>query len=209
MLLSGGFQYAQNLEIVTGLNEWTMGSEKNLTTLEYVVLGMIGVEAQSGYSLITTFESGIFRWSASPGSIYPTLKRLEQAGIIAGRLEMAYETRPRKMYTLTPGGESLLDEWLRAPLTRNEVGEMRDIVLLKFLFAEKRLTRAEVLAWLDDYAKGTEEYRTLYAMFRQTAPGELSVHQQLLREEALMELDMQRAWIERARLTLQTRPDSA
>ena len=64
-----------------------MGSEtgKNLTTLEYVVLGMIGVEPQSGYSLITTFESGIFRWSASPGSIYPTLKRLEQAGFVARR----------------------------------------------------------------------------------------------------------------------------
>src|SRR5512139_2925387 len=159
-------------------------STKTLTTLEYVILGLIGTEPQSGYSLITTFESGIFRWSASPGSIYPTLKRLEQAGIIAGRLEMTYETRPRKMYTLTPGGESLLDEWLRAPLSRNEVGEMRDIDLLKFLFAEKRLTREETLTWLDDYAKGTEEYKTLLSMFRQTVPGGLSAHQELLREEA-------------------------
>ncbi len=180
---------------------------KNLTTLEYVVLGMIGVEPQSGYSLITTFESGIFRWSSSPGSIYPTLKRLEQAGIIAGRLEMTNETRPRKMYTLTATGESLLDDWLRAPLTKNEVGEMRDTVLLKFLFAETRLTRSEVLAWLDDYAKGTEEYKTLLSMFRQSAPGDLSAHQELLREEAIMELDMQHAWIERARRRLQDQKD--
>ncbi len=187
----------------------TNESGKNLTTLEYVVLGMIGVEPQSGYSLITTFESGIFRWSASPGSIYPTLKRLEQAGIIAGRLEMTYETRPRKMYTLTPNGEAMLDDWLRAPLTRNEVGEMRDIVLLKVLFAEKRLTRAEILTWLDDYAKGTEEYKTLLSMFRQSVPGDLSPHQELLREEAIMELDMQHAWIERARRRLQDETDAA
>ncbi len=184
-------------------------SGKNLTTLEYVVLGMIGVEPQSGYSLITTFESGIFRWSSSPGSIYPTLKRLEQAGIIAGRLEMTNETRPRKMYTLTAQGESLLDEWLRASLTKNEVGEMRDIVLLKFLFAEKRLTREEILAWLDDYAKGTDEYKSLLAKFRESAPSDLSAHQVLLRDEAIMELEMQRAWIERARRMLQDQPDTA
>ncbi len=177
-------------------------STKTLTTLEYVILGLIGTEPQSGYSLITTFESGIKRWSASPGSIYPTLKRLEQQGIIAGKLEMTYETRPRKMYTLTPLGEELLDSWLRAPLTKNEIGESRDVVLIKFLFAEKRLTREEILAWLDNYAQGTADYRALILMQGGPANVAWSVHQRLLAEEAMMELDMQSTWIERARRRL-------
>jgi DNA-binding PadR family transcriptional regulator len=182
-------------------------STKTLTTLECVILGLIGTEPQSGYSLITTFEMGINRWSASPGSIYPTLKRLEQQGIIAGKLEMTYETRPRKMYTLSPLGEELLNNWLRAPLTKNEIGETRDIVLLKFLFAERRLTREEVLAWLDNYAKGTADYRALILMQGGPANSAWSVHQRLLAEEAMMELDMQSTWIERARRRLRGETD--
>jgi DNA-binding PadR family transcriptional regulator len=181
-----------------------MSSEasRTLTTLEYVVLGLIGTEPQSGYSLITFFESGVYRWSASPGSIYPMLKRLEQQGIIAGRLEMEYETRPRKMYTLTPLGESLLDDWLRAPLANTEIGQERDIVLLKFLFSEKRLTRDEVLAWLDGYEKATETYIAMSNMQRDPNAKEWSVHQQLVIEASFMELEMQRTWIRQARQRL-------
>ncbi len=176
---------------------------RTLTTLEYVVLGLISVEPQSGYSLITFLESGVYRWSASPGSIYPMLKRLEQHEIIAGQLEMQYETRPRKMYTLTARGESLLDSWLRAPLTNREVGQERDIMLLKFLFAERRLSRDEVLAWLDGYEKATDTYIAMSNMQRDPTLAEWSLHQRLLIEASLMELEMQRAWIQRARQRVQ------
>ncbi len=182
----------------TRIESMSNEASRTLTTLEYVVLGLIGMEPQSGYSLITFFEAGVYRWSASPGSIYPMLKRLEQQGIIAGRLEMEYETRPRKMYTLTSLGESLLDEWLRAPLTSTEIGQERDIVLLKFLFAEKRLTRAEVIAWLDAYEKATDTYIMMANMQRDPKAKVWSVHQQLLIEQSLMELEMQRSWIQMA-----------
>src|SRR5574341_75998 len=92
-----------------------MKMERELSTLEYVVLGLISMEAQSGYTIINYFEDGAYSWSASPGSVYPLLKRLEKGGIIAGELDMTLETRPRKMYVLTPFGEELLDEWLRIP----------------------------------------------------------------------------------------------
>ncbi|MEJ2364796.1 MAG: PAS domain S-box protein, partial [Deltaproteobacteria bacterium] len=41
-------------------------------------MGLISMEPQSGYSIISTFESGRYRWSGSPGSVYPILKRLEK-----------------------------------------------------------------------------------------------------------------------------------
>src|SRR5512138_1711667 len=116
-------------------------AERELTTLEYLVLGLTAQEAQSGYSIITTFESDRYRWSASPGSVYPMLKRLENQGYLTSELESIYETRPRKMYSPTPLGLAVLDEWLRRPLTRGEVAVERDMVLLKFLFMEKRLSR--------------------------------------------------------------------
>lgn len=178
--------------------------DRDLTTLEYVVLGLISAGPQSGYSIINTFESTIYlRWSASPGSIYPMLKRLEKHNIIAGELEMIHETRPRKMYTLTPQGEALLDAWLKAPLSSHDVSEERDITLLKFLFAEKRLSRQDVLTWLDHYEETLTVYEKMYRIQRDPGLTEWSPHQQLISEAMIMELNMQRTWIHLARSRLQ------
>ncbi len=179
---------------------------RELTTLEYVVLGLISTEPQSGYSIITAFDEEVYRrWSASPGSIYPMLKRLERQGLIAGELEMVHETRPRKMYTLTPQGAELLDAWLLAPASKIDVSEERDIMLLKFLFAEKRLDREEVLAWLDDYERATDDYEYLLRVQRNPESSDWSLHQQLVVEAMIMEINMQRTWIQLARNRLLSR----
>jgi len=172
--------------------------ERELTTLEYVVLGLISIEPQSGYSIITFLEQGIYRWSASPGSIYPILKRLEKQGVIAGELEAVHETRPRKMYTLTSHGEDLLDQWITMPFTTSELLEDRDIVMLKFLFAEKRLSRKAVLNWLNEYEIGTDTYDVSRRLFFDLTYEQASPHQKLILEGLMMELNMQREWIRMA-----------
>jgi DNA-binding PadR family transcriptional regulator len=181
--------------------------ERELTTMEHIVLGLVGEEPQSGYSIISTLETGVHRWSASPGSIYPILKRLEKLGCIEGELEIIYETRPRKMYHLTAWGEEILNSWLRAPLPWSEVLDGRDIVLIKFLFMEKHLTREEVLAWLDEYERVTVEYDAPRRTFHEALISGSSLHQQLIHEVTLMELNMQRTWIQMARRRL--RADAA
>jgi DNA-binding PadR family transcriptional regulator len=179
-------------------------AERDLTTLEHIVLGLIAEEPQSGYSIISALESGSQRWSASPGAIYPILKRLEAQECITGELELVYETRPRKMYTLTDYGADLLDQWLRAPLSRSEVLDERDIVLAKFLFMEKRLPHADVLAWLDEYERLTNEFDPYSRVIHNTfIDGTPSLHQQLIHEASMMELNMQRTWIQMARRRLQ------
>lgn len=178
-------------------------SERELTILEYIVLGLISEGPQSGYSIISMLDTGTHRWSASPGSIYPVLKRLESQGCIAGELEMIYETRPRKMYTLTPLGEELLDAWLRSPLPWSEVLDERDIVLLKFLFAENRLPRDEVIRWLDEYEKLTLSFDGPKRVFYESLISGSSLHQQLIHEMTMMELNMQLTWIRMARRRLE------
>lgn len=180
-----------------------MSSERELTILEYIVLGLISEGPQSGYSIISMLGTGTHRWSASPGSIYPVLKRLESQGCIVGELEMVYETRPRKMYTLTPLGEQLLDAWLRGPLPWSEVLDERDVVLLKFLFAEKRLPREEVIVWLDNYEQLTLSFDGPKRVFYESLISESSVHQQLIHEMTMMELNMQITWIRMARRRLE------
>lgn len=182
--------------------------DRELTTLEYVVLGLISTGPQSGYSVISAFDDEVYRrWSASPGSIYPMLKRLEQRGLIEGELDMVYETRPRKVYGLRPEGGALLDEWLRTTPTKIDVSEEPDVPLLKFLFAEHRLSRQEVFDWLDAYEQATDEYEYLLRVQRNPDSEDWSTHQQLLVESMIMGINMQRTWIQVARSRLQSLGD--
>jgi DNA-binding PadR family transcriptional regulator len=179
-------------------------SDRDLTVLEYMVLGLISIHPQSGYSIITTFESGLYRWSPSPGSVYPTLKRLEKQELLGSELEVIHETRPRKMYSLTPLGEAVLDEWLRRPLSIHEVKTERDIVLKKFLFIEKRFTHQEIVAWLDNYEQETEACQmTLEIPSDPELRNLATIHHELIAKAIKMEMEMQRKWIKMARRRLE------
>src|SRR4051812_17319790 len=102
---------------------------RELTTLEYVILGFMGIKPRSGYDIMTSLETGVYRASASTGSIYPILKRLESLELITSTIEAVYETRPRKVYSLLPAGEKVLDEWLRRSPNMAEVIEGYDIAM--------------------------------------------------------------------------------
>jgi DNA-binding PadR family transcriptional regulator len=189
-------------------------SSRDLTNLEYIVLGLMSIEPQSGYNIINYFEDGAYSWSASPGSIYPLLKRLEQQNIIAGELEMEYETRPRKVYTLTPLGEQLLDEWLAIPPDVAPILEERDKAMWKFLFMGRRFSTPQVIRWLDAYEERLSTWSKMRGIFRDVTKTAIeehglaglrtSVHQQLLLEQNIMEVNVQRMWVQMARERLQS-----
>lgn len=177
--------------------------DRGLTDLEYAVLGLISVEPQSGYSIINAFElSPSIRWSASPGSIYPMLKRLEKADYVVGEIEAVHETRPRKLYTLTVKGEEVIDEWIREEPTNLDVTERREVMMLKFLFAEKRLITAEVQAWLDRYDEAVANYIKMFQFSRHPSMADWSAHQLLIVEMSMMEVNTLRDWIQLARQRL-------
>lgn len=175
---------------------------RDLTDLEYLVLGLCGLEPQSGYSIISFFENGTSSYSASPGSIYPMLKRLEQQAIITGELEMAHETRPRKIYTLTDDGAALLDAWLsQVPRVRPYYQE-REMAMWRFQFMANRLPVAEILRWLENYMDAihlSDAHVQLFGSGTLAALEEMGVatlHQQLTHEAMVMEINAVRTWLE-------------
>jgi DNA-binding PadR family transcriptional regulator len=185
-------------------------SSRELTTLEYTILGLLAMQPRTGYDILNTFETRNYRWSASAGSIYPVLKRLEKQGIVTSQLEMVHEARPRKVYTLLPAGEELLDNWLRQAPRLQDVIEDYDIVLYKFVFAELRLTRAEVLAWLDMYESITRMSDTMQQVMNNASreSGAMSLHQELALESIALETRARLTWIELARQRLSSEPES-
>lgn len=184
-------------------------SGRELTTLEYVVLGLISLQPQSGYSIINYFSPrGVYSWNASPGTIYPILKRLEKQEIIDGELELEPMTRQRKIYTLSKSGSDLLDEWLRRVPEIHPYYEQREIAMWRFMFMEERLPRAQVIQWLDAcleklhiFDAGQRFYRDqLIALMNQM--DNPAIHRQLIMEGSLMEINTYRTWLEMARTRL-------
>jgi PadR family transcriptional regulator AphA len=101
---------------------------------DYVVLGMVGLGAASGYAIKQMVELSIrFFWTISQAQIYPSLERLERAGLLEGR-SAPQGLRRRRLYEITPEGERALELWLRndEPLPF----ELRDTGSLKLFFAD-------------------------------------------------------------------------
>jgi DNA-binding PadR family transcriptional regulator len=187
------------------------GSKDKFTSLEYVVLGLIGMKPQSGYSIINYLEAGLSGYSASPGSIYPILKRLEAGGVIQGTHESEHETRQRKLYSLTRHGDMILDTWLREIPKASPVFEERELGMWRFQFMEARFSPNEVIGWLDAFLDAVRIADFMkHQFYNQTRVsmndlGQPSVHQELMMELLLMEINVLRTWLEMARARLLTR----
>jgi len=114
---------------------------EQLNATAYVILGFVRSEPRSGYEIKALVDNSTrFFWAASYGQIYPELKRLAEAGLIAGK-NLPTGGRKRTVYEITADGEEELRAWLRQP---PHTFEMRDEGLLKLFFADA-LPRQEAL----------------------------------------------------------------
>jgi PadR family transcriptional regulator, regulatory protein AphA len=134
-----------------------------LTPTAKVILGMLALGPKSGYEVKSFVDKSTrFFWAASYGQIYPELRALEDAGLLAGQ-DAPTGARRRTVYRLTADGEHALQEWLRVP---PEVLEMRHEGMLKVFFADAlpREERAgQLLAMRDQHLAKLEALRAVEA----------------------------------------------
>lgn len=112
----------------------TRPSSSRTTTAESV-LGLLSFRECSGYELKKFIEESIGNfWSESFGQIYPTLKKLEAAGLVTVSDDEGTGAREKKVYRITETGHARLREWLSLPamdqVPRNEL-------LLKLFFGPR------------------------------------------------------------------------
>jgi PadR family transcriptional regulator PadR len=74
--------------------------------LDLVVLGLLKEKSIHGYGIITSIRQN-FGVYFGPSTIYPLLTELEKAGNIKSEWDLTHD-RPRKVYSLTAEGHSLL-----------------------------------------------------------------------------------------------------
>jgi DNA-binding PadR family transcriptional regulator len=103
------------------------------TAVTWAVLGLIALQPRSGYDIKRIVDRTIRHfWAASYGQIYPELRRLEEAGWIAGD-DAPRGGRARRVYGITEPGRRALEGWLGGRETRIE---MRDESLLRLFFSD-------------------------------------------------------------------------
>ena len=80
-------------------------------TLDMLILKTLTLEPMHGLGISRRIErvtEGAFK--VRPGSLFPSLKRLEQEGWVAGRWGESENRRRAKYYRLTPAGQRRLRE---------------------------------------------------------------------------------------------------
>ncbi len=143
------------------------------SNLSLAILGLLAMRPMSGYDLRKVFLTTAMKaFSASPGAIYPALRRLEKDRFIEGAVERKNTLRPRVLYSLTRRGKTEFVEFLSMSVTREDVIRRMDRLLLRFSFMSGLVGVPEMLEFLRALANETEAYlEVLEAELRQTGPG--------------------------------------
>ena len=140
--------------------------------LRLVVLAMIGEAPRHGYEIIKGLRAQFHgAYSPSPGSIYPMLKMLAEAGFVTST-----SCGPKRSFTITQAGRAYLEqnraegEAIRAqlalssaPMERESLGEAVR-ALRSAIFAKMRdgaLDRARAEKLRDALARAREEIERL------------------------------------------------
>src|SRR5215813_9698621 len=92
-----------------------MDTELLKGTLSLLILSLLSRKAMYGYELAATVHKdtdGAFTWRE--GSLYPSLHKLEQGGLINGAWEEKETGRKRRYYHITKKGREALQEKTRS-----------------------------------------------------------------------------------------------
>jgi len=126
---------------------------------QYAVLGALSVRPMSGYDIKKWVLEvmGSF-WAESPGQIHPTLKQLVAENLVSCDDSKGTGDRPKKIYTITRKGLSLLKDWLRQPVA---APTLRTEFVFK-LFYGNLLSTEDYLAHLVRHKKDIQDHLDKY-----------------------------------------------
>lgn len=105
------------------------------SALERSILGLLLAEPRTGYALRRLLAAMPFgRVSASPGAIYPALRRLQRAGHLESAPDRTHPRRPARIFRLAPRGRRAVLAWLRAGIDREEAARRPEESILRLAF---------------------------------------------------------------------------
>lgn len=148
---------------------------------DYVILGLLAEQPLSGYMIKKIVDIRFkFFWSESFGQIFPALKSLSAAGLVAECPQGSANGRAAKQYQITPAGKAALVEWLSQPVEKES---FRLEILLKTYFsnyAEPGVMLAHLAAFEASHAQQLH-ILGLFQKELESIPDEDENHREVLR----------------------------
>jgi DNA-binding PadR family transcriptional regulator len=131
-----------------------------MTKNDLVVLGLLREQPMYGYQIKQQVEERhMNHWAqVSLASIYNTLNRLEQRGLIAARQEKVGKMPERTVYRLTPKGEKGLARLVEKALTSGKIPEDDFSVGIAFMYGLDKDQAENCLRKKLDLLKGNLEH---------------------------------------------------
>jgi PadR family transcriptional regulator, regulatory protein AphA len=179
-------------------------------SLTHAILGILKQEPMTGYDLKTRRFDGTIShfWTADQAQIYRTLDKLTEQKLVRAELVIQEGAPNRKVYSLTPEGETELHDWLAQS---QEIPPLRDAFLVQLFFGEN-LTNAELLEIIErqlaHHRQRLKNFNCVESVPLDT-PG--ATREQLMRRLVLeCGLDMVGAkisWLEKCRELVQSLPE--
>lgn len=116
-------------------------------SLPNILLGCLATPA-SGYDLQKEFDQALSHfWSVQLPQIYPTLRRMEEDGLVTSKMKASKAGPPRRVYKRTAKGQTALVDWLlEGPIFGGE----RRHYLAQIYFLSEVGDPEKALAFLED-----------------------------------------------------------
>lgn len=130
--------------------------------LRHAVLAALLEGEASGYQLAKRFDISVSNfWSATPQQLYRELDRLEQDGMIEGRV-VEQQGRPNKrVFTLTTAGREQLHEFTAQPSKPTAIRDDLMVKVQAFDSTDQEAIRKQILARLEHARQKLAVYEEL------------------------------------------------
>jgi len=163
-------------------------------SLKYALLGLLAERPKYGYEIKREFEGALGNvWSVSYGQLYPTLRRLSEAGWLTKKTEPGKKAAEKNIYSITERGHRKLDEWLLKPV--RSAYRIKDEFTLRFLFFNK-LSPARVLDYLGQQRATTQLQRETFQATLRSLQGGMDFFLQGIMRKGIVHLEAESRWLE-------------
>lgn len=124
---------------------------------EFALLGLVRRAPVHGYELLQKFSApdGLSEiWRIKIGQVYAFLNKLEDQGYLTSTRQPQSDYPARRLYAITPAGETAFLDWMRTPVTTAR--DLRQLFLLKLYFEDEvpRGVIAKLIADQIDLCRG-------------------------------------------------------
>lgn len=111
-------------------------------SIKHVLLGSLFKEPKTGFDLKKVLDGSVSHfWSAELSQIYPTLKKMQDEGLVTCEAQAR-----NKIYHITDAGRSELLRWIKTPMG---ISQQREAFMVKIYFGAC-LTNGELLRVIDE-----------------------------------------------------------